>query len=126
MNQLARIYQIYFKRIKSLKIIYFLGLIFLTGCTSQGIYVYEKLPEFTECRQYTDYWSVSACNRKHQIILSEKLNGAMRITNYRLSRKFNQGNRRCKEMSYRSAPAGCNINHLPISGNLPTVGKTTD
>jgi len=103
-----------------------LGLLVLTGCSGQEVYVYEKLPEVSECRRYKDYWTVSACNRKHQIILSEKLNGAIQITNYRLSRKFNQGKRRCKETAYRGAPAGCYINHLPIRGNLPTVGKTSD
>ncbi len=31
-----------------------------------------------------------------------------------------------KETAYRIAPAGCYINHLPIRGNLPTIGKTKD
>ena len=103
-----------------------LGLLGLPGCSGQEVYVYEKLPEVSECRRYKDYWTVTACNRKHQIILSEKLNAAIQTTNYRLSRKFNQGKRRCKVTTYRGAPAGCYINHLPIRGNLPTVGKTTD
>ena len=102
------------------------GLLVLPGCSGQEVYVYEKLPEVSECRRYKDYWTVRACNRKHQIFLSEKLNAAIQTTNYRLSRKFNQGKRRCKEKTYRGAPAGCYINHLPIRGNLPTVGKTTD
>jgi len=103
-----------------------LGLLGLPSCSGQEVYVYEKLPEVSECRRYKDYWTVRACNRKHQIILSEKLNAAIQTTNYRLSRKFNQGKRRCKEKTYRGAPAGCYINHLPIRGNLPTVGKTID
>jgi len=103
-----------------------LGLLGLTGCSGQEVYVYQKLPEVSECRRYKDYWTVSACNRKHQIILSEKLDGAIQTTNYRLSRKFNQGKRRCKATAYRGAPSGCYINHLPIRGNLPTVGKTSD
>jgi hypothetical protein len=103
-----------------------LGLLGLTGCSGQEVYVYEKLPEVSECRRYKDYWTVSACNHKHQIILSEKLNAAIQTTNYRLRRKFNQGKRRCKATAYRGAPDGCYINHLPIRGNLPTVGKTTD
>ena len=103
-----------------------MGLLGLTGCSVQEVYVYEKLPEVSDCRRYKDYWTVRACNRKHQIILSKKLNDAFQTTNYRLGRKFNQGKRRCKEMAYRSAPAGCYINHLPIRGNLPTIGKTKD
>ena len=74
----------------------FLGAVGLTGCYSQEVYVYEKLPEFSECRRCTDYRSVSVCNHKHQIILSKKLNSAMRTTVYRLNRKYNQRDR-CKE-----------------------------
>ena len=103
-----------------------LTLILFNGCSGREVYVYEKLPEVSECRRYKNYWTINACNRKHQIILSEKLNGAIQTTNYRLSRKFNQGKRRCKERAFRSAPARCYINHLPIHVNLPTVGKTTD
>ena len=121
-----RKFQITFKTLKYLAKVLVLGMIILTGCSGQKIYVYEKLPEVSECRRYTDYWTVSACNREHQIILSEKLNGVIGITNYRLSRKFNQGRRRCKETKYRGAPAGCYINHLPSRVNLPTFGKTTD
>ena len=79
--------------------IVFLGAIGLTGCSSQEVYVYEKLPEFNECRRYTDYWSVSVCNHKHQIILSKKLSSAMRTTVYRLNRKYNQRDRRKKEIT---------------------------
>ena len=56
----------------------FLGAVGLTGCSSQEVYVYEKLPEFNECRRYTDYWSVSVCNHKHRIILSKKINSYFR------------------------------------------------
>ena len=101
-------------------------LISLTGCRGQEVYVHEKHPEVSECRRYKNYWTINACNRKHQLILSKKLNNVIRETNFRLSRKFNQGKSRCKEPTYRIAPAGCYINHLPIRGNLPTVGKTID
>ncbi len=97
----------------------------LTGCSSQEVYVYEKLPEYSECRRYTDYWTVSACNRKQQIITNKKLKSAMRKTTYRLSRKYNQGDK-CKEKKYRAAPAGCYISHLPSRVNLPVFGKTAD
>ena len=98
----------------------------ITGCKSQGIFVYEKLPEASECRRHKDYISVGKCNRKYQVILSEEINEAINTTGHRLSRKFNQGRRRCKENTYRIAPAGCYVNHLPILTNLPTVGKTKD
>ena len=50
----------------------------LAGCSSQEVYVYEKLPEASECRRYTDYWTVSACNRKHRIKMNEKLESVIR------------------------------------------------
>ena len=56
----------------------FLGAVGLTGCSSQEVYVYEKLPEFSECRRCAVYRSVSVCNQMQQIILSKKLNSAMR------------------------------------------------
>lgn len=115
-------------KIRNKFLINFLVLIALAlcGCKGQGVFVYEKLPEVSECRRHKDYIAVSKCNRKHQIILSEKLNQAINITEHRLSRKFNQGKRRCKENEYRIAPGGCYVNHLPIRTNLPTVGKTKD
>ena len=73
-------------------IVFSLGAIVLVGCSSQEVYVYEKIPEARECRRYTDYWTVSACNRKHQIKMNEKLDSVIRTTNYRLSRKYNRRN----------------------------------
>jgi len=106
-------------------IFFALGAIVLAGCSSQEVYVYEKLPEAGECRSYTDFWTVSACNRKHQIKMNEKLDSVIRTTNYRLSRKYNQRDK-CKERKYRSAPQGCYISPLPSRANLPTFGKTAD
>ena len=111
--------------LKIFAIVAILGLILLSGCSGQEIYVYEKLPEVSECRRYKDYWTVSACNRKHQIKMNEKLDSVIRTTNYRLSRKYNQMDK-CKERKYRSAPQGCYISHLPSRANLPTFGKTVD
>ena len=114
-----------FGMLKFAPIVFFLGATVLAGCPSQGIYVYEKLPEASECRRYTDYWTVSACNRKHQIKMNEKLDSVIRTTNYRLSRKYNQRDK-CKERKYLSAPQGCNTSHHPSRANLPTFGKTAD
>ncbi|MBS1255522.1 MAG: hypothetical protein MAG581_01330 [Deltaproteobacteria bacterium] len=102
-----------------------LGAIVLSGCSEQKVYVYEKLPEANECRRYTDYFKISDCNRKHHFIMSKKLYRAMQITNYRLRRKFNQKDK-CKEKTYRPAPAGCYVTHLPSRANIPTFGKTAD
>ena len=85
-----------FGMLKFARIVFSLGAIVLAGCSSQEVYVYEKLPEASECRRYTDYWTVSACNRKHQIKMNEKLDSVIRTTNYRLSRKYNQRDK-CKE-----------------------------
>ena len=114
-----------FGMLKFARIIFPLGAIVLAGCSSQEVYVYEKLPEASECSRYTDYWTVSACNRKNQIKMNEKLDSVIRITNYRLSRKYNQRDK-CKERKYRSVPQGCYISHLPSRANLPTFGKTED
>ena len=106
-------------------IVFALGAIVLAGCSSQEVYVYEKLPKASECRRYTNYWTVSACNRKHSIMMNEKLDSVMRTTNYRLSKKYNQKDK-CKIRKYRYTPEGCYVSHLPTRANLPTVGKTAD
>ena len=111
--------------LKFARIVFSLGAIVLASCSSQEVYVYEKLPEASECRRYTNYWTVSACNRKHQIKMNEKLDSVIRTTNYHLSRKYNQKDK-CKERKYRSAPQGCYISHLPSRANFPTFGKTAD
>ena len=77
----------------------------LAGCSSQEVYVYEKLPD--------------------QIKMNEKLDSVIRTTNYHLSRKYNQRDK-CKEKKYRFVPQGCYISHLPSRANLPTFGKTED
>ena len=64
--------------LKFARIVFSLCAIVLAGCSSQEVYVYEKLPESSECRRYTDYWTVSACNRKHQIKMNEKLDSVIR------------------------------------------------
>ena len=89
---LTRSYKNKFETLKFALIIFSLGAIVLASCSSQEVYVYEKLPEASECRRYTNYWTVSACNRKHQIKMNEKLESVIRTTNYRLSRKYNQRN----------------------------------
>ncbi len=95
------------------------------GCAQQSVYVYEKIPEFSECRQYTDYWAVSACNRKHQMQLSDQLTGVLRKSVHRLNRKYNQGDR-CYYQTYRPVPTGCDISPIPRRGNIPAYGKTSN
>lgn len=51
----------------------FILLLFTIGCSSQEIYVYEKIPESVECYSFKEYSVIEACNRKQQIILREKL-----------------------------------------------------
>ena len=114
-----------FRMVKFALVVFSLGTIVLTSCSSQEVYVYEKLPKASECRRYTDYWTVSACNRKHRIMMNEKLDSVMRTSNYRLSRKYNQKDK-CKEKRNRYTPAGCYVSHLPSRANLPTFGKTAD
>ena len=118
-------YIIKFGMFKFTRIVFFLGAIVLAGCSSKEVYVYEKLPEASECRRYTDYWTVRACNRKHQIKMNEKLESVIRRTNYYLSRKYNQKDK-CKERRNLYTPVGCYVSHLPSRANLPTFGKTVD
>ena len=42
-----------FGMLKFARIVFSLGAIVLAGCSSQEVYVYEKLPEASECRRYT-------------------------------------------------------------------------
>ena len=114
-----------FRMSKFALVVFSLVTVVLTSCSSQEVYVYEKLPNASECRRYTDYWTVSACNRKHRIKMNEKLDSVMRTTNYRLSRKYNQKDK-CKERRNLYTPVGCYVSHLPSRANLPTVGKTAD
>ena len=79
--------------------------IVLSGCSGQKVYVYEKIPEASECRRYTEYFQVSNCNRN--------------------KRKFNQ-KVKCTEKNNRPIPTGCYVTHLPSRFNLPTYGKTAD
>ena len=102
-----------------------LAAIVLSGCSGQKVYVYEKIPEASECRRYTEYFQVSNCNRKHHFAMSKKLYRAIQITNYRLKRKFNQ-KVKCTEKNNRPIPTGCYVTHLPSRFNLPTYGKTAD
>ena len=99
--------------------------IVLSGCSGQKVYVYEKIPEASECRRYTEYFQVSNCNLKHYFTMSKKLYRAIQITNYRLKRKFNQ-KIKCTEKNNRPIPTGCYVTHLPSRFNLPTYGKTAD
>ena len=114
-----------FRMLKFMIIVFYLGTISLISCSTQDVYVYEKLPKASQCRRYTDYWKVNACNRKHQLILNKKLSNVMRTTHHRLSRKYNQKDK-CKIRKYRYTPEGCYVSHLPSRANLPTVGKTSD
>ena len=63
-----------------------LASIVLSGCSGQKFYVYEKIPETSECRRYTEYFQVSKCNRKHHFVMSKKLFRAIQTTNNRLKK----------------------------------------
>lgn len=110
-----------------MKYIIFLSLVIIsyTGCTSNEIFVYETIPENTECQRFKEYKKIKSCNLKHQIILNKNLSKVIDTTNYRLDKIYNQGER-CKEFKYRHAPDGCYINHLPSRKNIPTFGRTYD
>ena len=97
----------------------------LSGCSGQKVYVYEKIPETSECRRYTEYFQVSKCNRKHHFKMSKKLYRAIQTTNYNLKKKFNQ-KVKCTQKNNRPIPTACYETHLPSRFNLPTFGKTAD
>ena len=102
-----------------------LASITLTGCFGQRIYVYEKIPEASECRRYTEYFQVSKCNRKHHFTMSKKLYRTIQTTNYHFKKKFNQ-KVKCTQKNNRPIPTACYETHLPSRFNLPTYGKTAD
>ena len=102
-----------------------LALIVLSGCSGQKVYVYEKIPEASECRSYTEYFQVSNCNLKHHFSTNKKLYRTIQINNHQIKRKFNQ-KIKCTDKNNRPVPTGCYETHLPSRFNLPTYGKTTD
>ena len=74
-----------------MKNFYLICLIFFTGCSSQEIFVYEKIPEFVECYSLKDYFEIEICDRKQQIILNEKLTKVLEKGNYNKYHKLDQG-----------------------------------
>ena len=80
----------YCKSLKEIKInfrrmkhFFLISMIFFSGCYSQGIFVYEKIPKAVECYSFKDYFDIEICNRKQQIILSDKLVKVIEIDNSR-------------------------------------------
>ena len=74
-----------------MKYFFLIWMIFFLGCSSKEIFVYEKIPEFVECYSLKDYFEIDNCNRKQQIILSEKLTKVIKNDNYRKIFKLDQG-----------------------------------
>ena len=102
-----------------------LASVIMSGCSRQKVYVYEKIPEASECRRYTEYFQVSKCNLKHHFSTNKKLYRTIQINNHQIKRKFNQ-KVKCTEKNNRPIPTGCYETHLPPRFNLPTFGKTAD
>ena len=100
-------------------------LIIMSGCSEQKFYVYEKIPEASECRRYIEYFQVSKCNLKHHFSTNKKLYRTIQINNHQIKRKFNQ-KVKCTHKNNRPIPTGCYEPHLPSRFNLPTHGKTPD
>ncbi len=71
-----------------MKHLFLILLIFFIGCSSEEIYVYEKIPEARECYSFKKYIDIEKCNRKQHIILSKKLSKVIEKDNYRKIRKF--------------------------------------
>ena len=74
-----------------MKHFYLIWLIFFIGCSSQEVFVYEKIPEVVECYSFREYIDIDDCNRKQQIILSDKLIKVIEKDNYRKIRKLDHG-----------------------------------
>ena len=102
-----------------------LASIIMSGCSKNKVYVYEKIPEASECRRYTEYFQVSKCNLKHHFATNKKLYRTIQINNHQIKRKFNQ-KVKCTHKNNRPVPTGCYVPHLPTRFNLPTHGKTPD
>tara|TARA_B100001559_G_scaffold304342_1_gene293718 strand:- start:297 stop:650 length:354 start_codon:yes stop_codon:yes gene_type:complete len=102
-----------------------LAQIVMSACSRQKVYVYEKIPEASECRRYTEYFQVSKCNLKHHFSTNKKLYRTIQINNHQVKRKFNQ-KVKCTDKNNRPVPSACYVPHLPSRFNLPTHGKTPD
>ena len=102
-----------------------LATVITSGCFRQKIYVYEKIPEASECRRYTEYFEVSKCNLKHHFSTNKNLYMTIQINNHQIKRKFNQ-KVKCTDKNNRPVPTACYVPHLPSRFNLPTHVKTPD
>ena len=102
-----------------------LASVIMSGCSRQKVYVYEKIPEASECRRYTEYFQVSKCNLKHHFSTNKKLYRTIQINNHQIKRKFNQ-KVKCTDKNNRPVPIGCYMPQPPSRFNLPTHGKTPD
>ena len=90
----------------------FLAPAIMSGCSRQKFYVYEKIPEASECRRYTEYFQVSKCNLKHHFSTNKKLYRTIQINNHQIKRKFNQ-KVKCTDKNNRPVPTACYVPHLP-------------
>ena len=97
----------------------------ISSCSGQKVYVYEKIPEASECRRYIEYFEVSKCNLKHHFSTNKNLNKTIQINNHQIKRKFNQ-KVKCTDKNNRPVPTACYVPHLPSRFNLPTHVKTPD
>ena len=102
-----------------------LASVIMSGCSGKKFYVYEKIPEASECRRYTEYFQVSKCNLKHHFSTNKKLYRTIQINNHQIKRKFNQ-KVKCTDKNNRPVPTACYVPLLPSRFNLPTHGKTPD
>lgn len=45
----------------------------LKGCSSNEIFVYEKIPENVECHRFKKFEDIENCDRKKRIILGKNI-----------------------------------------------------
>lgn len=82
---------------------------FVTACQSgREVRVYEKIPEFAECRKYTDYHQIVQCEQRLRAPLTREVNHVLRQSERRTNRRYEQY--RCQDLPNQQEPPGCSIN----------------
>tara|TARA_Y100001970_G_scaffold145082_1_gene178244 strand:+ start:103 stop:309 length:207 start_codon:yes stop_codon:yes gene_type:complete len=59
----------------------FLLFSFFKGCSSNEIFVYEKIPENIECHRFKKFEDIENCDRKKRIILGKNISNVIQRIN---------------------------------------------
>ena len=85
-----------------------LGLTTAACQSTREVRVHEKIPQYAECRKYTDYQQIVQCEQSMQGPENRRINHVMRQSEKRINRIYYYY--RCQERPNQPEPAGCSVN----------------